>query len=311
MRWTIIAVDKGRRPLDLPTKALDRSSTTQFDRQHIIDAFTSAMQSIVTANGTIDDPIYTANAPGGWVGIRATATFRGRDWQYKPLSDVLRAIAELAGGGVQLRIRAADNIVEYGPVGAEDAPFVVGDVAISNGTTVREIVDGTYRESWIMGAHRNKLRLGGLGAAEHTAYDETSYARLQELNEERYRNDEALTAGELQRLAYAELALSRRRRTFSLQITDAGVKAGQMLPIAASLAPVAWRSPWPEGILPLMARSDSGVLSHMRGYALVQRVEPQLIGPATFEYAITAGEYFRDLASVIAETEAGVGALTP
>lgn len=304
MRWSITAVDKGRRPLDLPTKALDRSAVTQFDRQHVIDAFTSAMQNIATANGTIDDPVYTANAPD-WVGIRAIATFRGRDWQYRTLADVLRQIAELAGGGVQLRIRA-DNVVEYGPVGAEDAPFVVGDVPIANGTTVREIIDGSYREAWVMGAHRNKFRIGGAGAAEHTAYDESSYARLHEINEERYRNDESIAADEVKRIAYAELARARRRRTFAMRITDAGVQAGQMLPIAVAGAPVTWRAPWPETLFPVMARSDSGVLSHMRGHALVQRVEPDPIGPAAFQYAITAGEYHRDFAEVVAESEAAV-----
>jgi len=65
--------------------------------------------------------------------------------------------------------------------------------------------------------------------------------------------------------------------------------------------PAEWRAPWLEPNLPVMFRSDSGALSAMRGYTIVQRVQPMVVGVNEFEYQVEAGDHVRDFTQVVAQ----------
>lgn len=300
--WRILAADENTRALEAEVGSLDRSAVTDTDRNHVIAAFRAALTAQAWGVGTVTDAIIPANEPD-WTGVKATTSFAGRNWSYQGLKQVIDSMRDFAPDA-RWRIRSSDRLVEYGPVGATEAPFVVGDFLRANGTTVRQIEDDTYRERWMMAGHRNKYRQGGAAASEATATDEASYARIGRVLDAGYKNDTAIPAGDVRRIAYATLAAKRRRRTFFFTVRDKGLVAGQALAIVNSTAPAAWRAPWPESLFPVMARSDSGVLSDMRGWVIVQKVKPSVVGVQQYSYEVEAGDYIRDLPTVISDAAA-------
>jgi hypothetical protein len=179
----------------------------------------------------------------------------------------------------------------------------------------RRIAFANYRETEISGGHRNKMRRGGTGAAEETAFDEVSYALYRRILDDPYVNDETIPAGVLRQMTYAELRAHRVRRVANATTNTPGLRAGMVVELANArlgavgmvdpLKPQGW---YPDTFLAVPLRSPDGLAKNHRGRRVIQKVSPATLEDGTIEYALQLGDAMPDLptALTIIATEAGL-----
>jgi hypothetical protein len=278
--------------LEMSTGPLDRSAIIDTDRNHVIAAFQSALQAKAFGVGTLDDSIYTKNAPN-WTGIKGTAAIAGKDWSYKALKDVMADILGIVPN-VYWRIKP-DETALYGPVGDDVAPFILSKLTPGTALPAGVEVLEEYDEETYLTGHRNKLSRGGAGASTATAFDESSYAKYGKVFEDPYKNDTTIPSADLRRLTYAELQAKRVKMRAKLVTRAKGLAAGQLVDVLDDdIDDGSLNVPWIEAVFPLMARSDSGLLSGERGPLLIQKVTTEYKAPGNYLFHIEAGDYVRD-----------------
>jgi hypothetical protein len=305
--WNLTAQSWAARMAEKPTGSLNKSGVLGTDRDFVIAMFTDALAAAAERFGSdttgVDDPIFAANAAVGWSGVQATAFLYGTDWSYRTLLDVIQDLIDRVPG-TSLRIRP-DKIVEYG-VFAEPADFALaaaGDANVMAAGDVAEIVAGSYREEILAAGHFNKVRLGGEGAAEETAYDQVSHGRFGRIMEAPYENDEAIPASDLRRAAYAKLERFGTRRVAHAVTHRDGIEPGMLVPVLVRdlgcLDDVGWSIQTSEFYLgtPLQEPCVG-----YRGELVVQKVTPTFVGPDVHAYELELGAYIPELERALAET---------
>jgi hypothetical protein len=310
--WTFTAQGWGARFAESATGSLNKSGILDTDRNFVIamivDALGAAAQQFASDNAGADDSIVAANAAVGWSGVQGTAFLYGTDWSYRPLLDVLQDLIDRVPG-VSLRIRP-DKIVEFG-VFATPAPVVLAsvlDAVVMSAANVVEIDAASYTEEVLAAGHFNKVRLGGIGAAEDTAYDQTSMGKFGRVMAAPYVNDENLAAADVTRAAYAKLAsLATRRIAKAITTNDQdALEPGMLVPILVSdlgcYEDEGWSVDPSEVYLgtPLMEPAAG-----YRGELLVQKVTPTFVAPGVQRYVIELGAYVPSFENAIAERIGG------
>jgi hypothetical protein len=309
--WSFTAQGWAARLVENSTGSLNKSGLLDTDRNFVIamfeDALGAASQQFGTDNVGTADAIVAANAAVGWEGVQGTTFIYGTDWSYRTLLDVLQDLIDRVPG-VSLRIRP-DKIVEYG-VFATPAPIVLASVldsVLMNPANVVEIDAASYTEEVLAAGHFNKVRLVGIGAAEATAYDQTSIGRLG-VRSAPYVNDENLAAADVERAAYAKLASLAPRRIAKVLTTNDqdAIEPGMLVAVLESdvrcFEDEGWYVDPSEVYLgtPLMEPAAG-----YRGELLVQKVTPTWIAPDVQRYEIELGAYVADFDRALAERIGG------
>ena len=301
-RWVCSCQDYNVRLVETTTGSLTYLSVTS-DRDIVIGILRDALKAQSFGNGSgIDDAIITANEPN-WPNVQATSFVAGLDLSYMAPSAALNILRKSVPN-VYLRIRP-DKTVRYG-IFRDKAPFALH--SSPNGTTL--VAFEGYREREIVADHRNKMRRGGIGAAEATATDEVSFARFGRIFDDPYKNDENIPAGSIKQFAYAELRSRRVKRVASARVRTSGLKVGQIVPVVAERL---GRGPGHMGGTAARARSSidttetldgrsvSGQLAHCRGSFLITRVAQTPIGAGAQVWDIALGDPVTDFATQIAK----------
>jgi hypothetical protein len=311
--WEITATSHAGRLAEQATGSLNKAGILDSDRNFAIaivrDCLAAAAQTYGTDAVGTDDPVVAANEAVGWSGVRHTAFIYGTDWSYRQglnaIQDLMKRVP-----GTSFRIRP-DRIVEYG-VFATPAPVAlaaVPDAILMPAANVIEIDADSYQEEVMNAGHFNKVRLGGFGAAEHTAYDTTSIGLLGRVMATPYENDETIPADDIERSAYAKLAEFKRRRV-ARAITTNDVDAlepGMLVPVLVSDLGCAgdegWSAPMEhEGYIGTPLQEPA---SGHRGELIVQKVTPTFIAPGVQAYEIELGDYIADFDRAVAERIGG------
>lgn len=298
-RWRVTAQDWNVRAFETATGSLTYTSVKS-DREMVIGIFREAMKNTASSpSGALtDDPILLANEPD-WPGVKATALLEKMDFSYMSPKEAMDLVTKYVPN-VHWRI-GPDLILSYGDL-TTPAPFAVS--TSPNGTTARAFEN--YSEQTFIGDHRNKMRRGGAGTAEVTAYDEVSIAKLGRVLEDPYENDEEVPAADIQRRTYAELASRRVKRQISFTVYDSGLKAGQLLDVVNErLGSGTIPAPFMDIRRQLAGRSDYGVLAGERDRFLVQKVRTRPLGRGNYAYDIECGDYVRDLSKGLAKLVRG------
>lgn len=212
--WRIGAQSWAVRLFETDTGSLDLSGASDTDREHVIAILNDAFRENTFGLTVDDDPIYAANAPD-WPGVQATGITNGHDYSYMQTHDALRLLMrDMPGVSIQVR---ADLVVEYGTA-VQPAHLALCTFAAPSADFL-EVLDQSYSEQEIVGDHRNRLRLGGVGAAEATAVDNSSVARFGRYLDAPYTNDEDIPAADVERIAYARLSALRVRLRTAAAVT--------------------------------------------------------------------------------------------
>lgn len=311
--WDVTATSWASRLAETATGSYNKAAVLDSDRNFAIGIVKDCLAGAAMAYGSdgtgTDDPIVTANEAVGWSGVRHTAFVYGTDWSYRQglnaLQDLMKRVP-----GTSLRIRP-DRILEYG-VFATPAPVAlaaVPDAILMDPSDVIEIDADSYQEEIMNAGHYNKVRLGGFGAAEATAYDTTSIGVMGRVMATPYENDESIPAADIVRAAYAKLAEFPRRRVARAITTNAvdALEPGMLVPVLVSdlgcFADEGWSAPMEhEGYLgtPLLEPA-----SGYRGEMLVQKVTPTFIAPGVQAYELELGDYIADFDRAVAERIGG------
>lgn len=302
--WNVGAQSWAVRFFETDTGSLDRTGTTESDRESVIAILTDAFREDTFALTVNDDPIFQANSPD-WPGIQATGIANGHDYSYMQTIDALRLLMRDMPG-VSITVRP-DLIVEYG-IPVDQAPLALCTFAAPSADFL-EVLDGSYVEDEVVGDHRNRLRLGGVGGSEATAVALASVARFMRYLDAPYVNDEDIAAGEVERIAYARLAALRVRRKSECAVIDAtGMAPGQLVQVYSDLA-----GPWEWGgaMLDLLSwyapsRFDVQLLQYERPEAVLQSLEREMIGPGPHQVnALQLGDSILDYATALSQRVGG------
>jgi len=304
-RWDLACHDWAIRLEETATGSLNKSAEIKSDREFLIAILRDALkgQTFGAATG-LDDPIITANEAAGWPHVQGTAVISGGDWSYMKCSSAIDSLMRRVPD-VHLRVRP-DKLVEYGLAHDRAAIAFVSypsSVAQAGNTALIEYIEGSYFEEELVGAHVNKMRRGGFGAAEVTALDEVSFGRFGRIIESPYRNDELVPAADLERLTYAELRAAAIQRQVRLEVADAPmVSPGQLVSVVCDKEG-AFES---DGPYPDMYSWDAPAptrepVDAYRGEFIVQRVSRQMLGADRFIYSVELGSYVPDFVSGIAD----------
>lgn len=301
--WSLPCQSWAARFAESSTGSLNKVGITDNDRNFIIAAIRDGLkaQTFFADTVGIDDAIIAANEPD-WNYVKGTAILAGADWSYKPLLEVLRDIMARVPG-VYLRIRP-DKMVEYGLPGTV-APFTISSLPsyskIRSGVRA-EIVKDSYREETITAGHFNKVRLGGAGAAEATAFDPVSYGKYRRIRTAPYENNEDIPAGDVNRAAYAKLAKLGERKIITAGITDDGVEPGMLVPVVADELGCIDDFGWSvdTGWAIYIGTSFQEPAAGWRGEFLVQKVKPAFIAPGVYGYELELGAYQPDFDRALA-----------
>lgn len=302
-RWDLDCHDWNVRLAETSTGSLNQAGVLLTDREFVISIFRDALkaQTFGAATG-LDDSIITANEPD-WPGVQGTAVISGADWSYKSARSAMATLVDRVPN-VFWRVRP-DKILEYGiPNSRAAIAFVSFPSSIGRATLV-EYDD--YSEEELVGGHVNKLRRGAIGAAEATAFDEVSYARFGRIIEGPYKNDESIPAGDVQRLAYAELHSHPVRRVIRLRTADApAVTPGQTVPVVCdTLGAYEPDGGFPD-VLSIDAPSPAGEpVDSWRGEFVVQRVAREMLGPSKLTYEVELGDYVPEFSEAVAAAVTG------
>ena len=297
-RWTLHFVSWAARLAETATGLLNKNGVVDTDRNFIIAVLRDGLQarSFGSDSVGIDDPILVANEAVNWEGIEETATLAGTDWSYRQTLDVVRdIIGRVPGASLRLR---ADKIVESGRR-RRDAPFVLAAfpsaARIAPGK-VAEILAGTYDEDRVTAGHFNRVRLGGLGAAEQIAYDQVSHGIFGRFLDRPYENDESIAAVDLEREAYARLDLAKVRRVVRATITDDGIEVGQTVRVCFDEeGPLDNDIPFFEQFGFASPTAEDEPVDAFRGEFVVQKVIPSRIAPTVQGYELELGDYLPEL----------------
>jgi hypothetical protein len=294
-RWQVAFQDHNARLFETATGSLNKTGVVDSDRNFVIAIMRDALKNQSFGRGTgIDDPIITANEPN-WPGVKATMFLTGLDWSYMPPKTAFDNLAKYAPGNY-LRIRP-DKILEYAPLGDTLAPFALHSAP--DGVDLVGVEN--WEETEELAGHRNKLRRGGAGGSEVTAFDEVSYARIGRILEDPYKNDTGIPASELERRTYAELKTMAIRRLGRGRVYVKGAKAGQAIDVVNTrIGTLNDFGQYPE-VFSLAAPSKTAKLDEgYRGRFLIQKVATEPLGNGKFAYALELGSYQPDLATALA-----------
>lgn len=296
--WQVDCQSWAARLFETATGSLNKAAVVDWDRNHVIAILRDALKNqSFASNSGIDDAIITANEPD-WPGVKATAVVAGSDWSYKQGADALADLPRLVPG---VSWRMTDKIVQYG-LPYEAAPFVLtNDETDADGA--RAVLYWDYQEEEIVGAHKNKIRRGGVGAAEETAYDEVSYVRFRRILEGPYKNDEAVPAADLRRRTYAELLSLGVKRVIRLKTKGAGFKAGQVAEVVnTQLGDIGGDvGAFPDTLQPIfLGGTHIPEKGGYRGQLVIQKVKVHALGNRTYVYELECGDYRRDFAAALA-----------
>jgi hypothetical protein len=311
--WDVTATSWAARLAETATGSLNKAGVLDSDRNFAIaiirDCLAAAALTYGSDNVGTDDPIIAANEAVGWSGIRHTAFLYGADWSYRQGTNALKDLMDRVPG-TSLRVRP-DRIVEYG-VFATPASVALAsgpDAALMNPADVIEIDADSYQEEIMNAGHFNKVRLGGFGAAEHTAYDQVSIGLLGRVMATPYENDEAIPAADVVRASYAKLARFPRRRVVRARTTNDvdALEPGMLVPVLVSdlgcWQDEGWSAPAEHEQYigaPLMEPA-----SGYRGELLVQKVTPTFIARGVQAYELELGDHIQDFDRAVAERIGG------
>lgn len=311
--WDVTATSWATRFAETATGSLNKVGVLDSDRNFAIAIIKDGLTAAALAFGTdatgADDPIVAANEAVGWSGVRHTTFVYGGDWSYGQTMVRLRNLLDRVPG-TSIRVRP-DRIVEYG-VFADPAPVAlaaVPDAVEMSASKVIEIDAESYEEEIMNAGHYNKVRLGGFGAAEHTAYDTTSIGILGRVMATPYENDEGIPAADVIRAAYAKLAEFPRRRVVRCTTTNdaSSLETGMLVPVLVSdkgcWLDEGWAPPLDhEGYLGTpLGEPCSGY----RGELLLQKITPTFIAPGVQAYELELGDYIADFDRAVAERIGG------
>lgn len=304
--WTLGCQPWSARLAETSTGSLNKSGVVDSDRNFLIAMIRDCLKAQLFGADTTgtDDPIVTANEPD-WPLVQGTTVMTGTDWSYRQGLDVVQDLLNRVPGAA-IRIRA-DKMVEFGVL-LNDAPFALVAVnAIPNMTpgAYAEIQDRGYQEEWLTAGHYNRVRLGGTGAAEAIATDESSYAKYGRVRNAPYLNDEGIGAGDLVRAAYARLASFAEREVVRLTVVDAdGLEPGMRVPIIVpdlgTVDDIGWMPDtgwsWSVGLGTPWEEPGPG----WRGEFIIQKVRPAWIAPGVQGYELELGSYQPDFDQALA-----------
>ena len=291
---------------EVPNGSLNKSGVQDTDRNFLIAMFTDALAAAALAVGVdpmVDDPLLTANANAGWPGVQGTTFLYGTDWSYRDLltnvQDLVKRVPD-----VSFRIRA-DKIVEYG-IFTTPAPVALAssiDAALMSSSKVVVIDANSYQEETLSNGHRNKVRLGGAGAAEATAYDTHSIGAYGRVMPAPYVNDESIAAADVTRAAYAKLASLAVRRVVRVEATsDAdALEPGMLVPVCVTDVGCLDDEGWlpPRGELYIGTPLGEPATGY-RGEMVVQKVRPAWVAPGVQRYEVELGAYVADFDHALA-----------
>jgi hypothetical protein len=290
--WRLACQDWNARLLQTATGSLNKSGVTDTDRNFVIAILRDALKNQSFGAGTgIDDAIVTANEPD-WPQVKATAFVSGKDWSYTPPKNAVDSLAKVVPN-VSLRI-GHDKIAKYGVL-RERAAF---DLA-TEPDDVSFFAYGDYSESEIVADHVNKMRCGGAGASEVTAYDEASHARFHRIFDTPYVNDTAIPSADLKRRAYAELQSRRVRRIARAKVWKAGLVAGQEIDVYNSrLGAYHPEGPQLDFFNAIFGRERGTKLPKgYRGRFLIQKVSQGIESDGKVYWQLELGDPVRDFAT--------------
>jgi len=310
-RWHLKAQGEGARSLEASTtSAMDKTGVTDIDRNFVIAMFRDALRATPFggAGMTIDDPIIAANEPD-WSGVKGTAAVAGRNWANMKLEDALRSLEKIVPG-VFHRI-GPDQLVQYGQVGQDDAPFGIADETVRPLPADYAAIDaGSYIEQLVTAGAANRLKRGGASASVQTAYDEQLLARVgRVLEPSPYKVDTSIPSADLQRSTYAELATLGPKRQVKATIRRSGIKAGQSVPVInRNVLDGDDDARWAEAYFYIWARTDAGIdVDGIRGWLIAQCVERirDAVGAESDKWELTLGDYMQDFTSQLADAIGG------
>lgn len=280
--WGLKCAGYEGRLRETQTGSLDKSATTDSDRNFVIAILRSALATQSFGAASLDDAIITANEPD-WTGVQQTTFLAGLDFSYKDpraAIDALRAYIP----NVYLSI-GADRIVQYGRL-ATLAPFALS--SSPNGTTTKGYEN--YSEEVVEADHRNKIHRGGASASDVTAYDEVSMAKFGRILDAGYKADTSVLASDLTRRTYAELRTLRVRHRVMFSVRDEGLEPGQAVDIVNTRLGSGTRP----GVMcvtePLFARSPSGAIAGERGRFFITKVRQATLGNQNYRWDVEAGD---------------------
>lgn len=303
--WRVGAQSWAVRLFETDTGSLDLSGVSSSDREHVIAILNDALRENTFSLTADDDPIYAANAPK-WPGVQATGISNGHDYSYMQTHAALQLLMrDMPGVSIQIR---PDLVVEYGTA-VTPAPLALCTFPAPS-TDFREVLDQSYNEQEIVGDHRNRLRLGGAGAAEATAVDLSSVARFGgRYLDAPYTNDEAIPAGQVERIAYARLSgLRVRTRTAAAVIDATACAPGQLVAVYSDLTGpfeadgfsidgFSWYAP---------SRFDVQINQDERPEMVLQEIEREIVGPGPHQInALQLGDAVLDYATALARRVGG------
>lgn len=305
--WRVGAQSWAVRLFETDTGSLDLSGVSATDREHVIAILNDAFRENTFSLTVDDDPIYAANAPD-WPGVQATGITNGHDYSYMQTWNALQLLMrDMPGVSIQIR---PDLVVEYGTAGAP-APLALCTFAAPSADFL-EVLDQSYSEQEIVGDHRNRLRLGGVGAAEATAVDLASVSRFGRYLDAPYVNDEEIPAADVERIAYARLAALRVRLRTAAAVDvegwDAGLVPGQAVQVYSNLTGPyepdgffvdddSWYGP---SIFDMQIDQDE------RPEMILQEIEREIIGPGPHQInALQLGDAVLDYATALSRRVGG------
>ena len=288
------------------TGSLNKTGLQDVDRNFVIAAFADALAAAALAVGAdpgVDDPIYAANVAAGWSGVQGTAFLYGTDWSYRTLLSVMQDLIKRVPG-TSFRIRP-DKILEYG-VFATPAPIALAswiDADLMPAGKYAVIDADSYEEETLSAGHFNKVRLGGLGAAEDTAYDTVSIGRYGRVMRAPYQNDENIAAADVTRAAYAKLASLGTRRVVRVKSTNEldALEPGMLVPVLVTDVGCLDDEGWAPNVAEVYLGSPlQEPATGYRGELMVQKVTPTRTSPDTQRYEVELGAYVSDFDHALA-----------
>lgn len=194
-----------------------------------------------------------------------------------------------------------DEVALYAKALSSDRVKLHNDVGVA-----RLVPFSGYRETRSLLSHVNKMRRGGAGASEATAYDEATYAKLRRIFDEGYKNDTSVPASLVRQYAYAELNTRRLRVHANVAIRRRGLEPGLMLPVVNENM----QRPLP--IAPMLELEElfgpqPYKVAGFRGWFLVQAVRLQRRPGGAMRYDVSLGDPRRDAATALAAIAAAAG----
>lgn len=191
---------------------------------------------------------------------------------------------------------------------ALSADRIAAHYAAAHRRKVIEIDADGYEDEVLAAGHYNKLRLGGAGAAEATAYDTVSIGRYGRVRAAPYTNDENIAAADVLRSAYAKLETYAERRVVRVKTTHNvdSLEPGQVVPVLMSdvgcLNDEGWHpTSTPSSLLDQYVGTPwMEPAAGYRGELLVQKVTPSWVAPGVQSYDIELGSYIADFDRALA-----------